>query len=322
MNSTSPTGRTARHNIATLRGWLDSGSAAQCVDSRQDDGIDWFRVLPFLFMHIACLAAFWVGVSTTAVIATLALYVVRMFAVTGFYHRYFSHRSFKTSRAGQFVFAVLGASCVQRGPIWWAAHHRHHHAHSDQALDVHSPRQSGFAWSHVGWFLSRRHFAPDLSRVRDLLRYPELKLLDRYDILVPIALAAALWLTGAALAHWMPQLGTNGGQLLVWGFFISTVLCYHATYTINSLCHRFGKRRFATSDDSRNNLWLALLTFGEGWHNNHHHYPASARQGFYWWEIDLTFYGLKLLQALGIIWDLKSVPRAALNARRIVPNSH
>jgi len=275
------------------------------------------RVLPFLLMHAACFAVIWVGVSTTAVIAALALYVLRMFAITGFYHRYFSHRAFKTSRAGQFVFAVLGASCVQRGPIWWAAHHRHHHAHSDQAADVHSPRQRGFIWSHLGWFLSRRHFAPDLARVRDLLRYPELRLLDRYDILVPVALATALWLAGAALAHWAPSLETNGWQMLVWGFFISTVVCYHATYTINSLCHRFGRRRFSTSDDSRNNLWLALLTFGEGWHNNHHHYPASARQGFYWWEIDLTYYGLKLLQALGVIWDLKPVPVEALQRSRL-----
>jgi stearoyl-CoA desaturase (Delta-9 desaturase) len=211
---------------------------------------------------------------------------------------------------------VLGASAVQRGPIWWAAHHRHHHAYSDQPEDVHSPRQRGFIWSHAGWFLSKRHFAPDLSRVRDLLRYPELRLIDRYDVLVPVALAATLWLMGTALETWAPQLETSGWQLLVWGFFVSTVVCYHATYTINSLCHRFGHRRFATSDDSRNNFWLALLTFGEGWHNNHHHYPASARQGFYWWEIDLTYYGLKLLEALGIIWDLKPVPAPALTRNR------
>jgi stearoyl-CoA desaturase (delta-9 desaturase) len=301
----------------TLRRWLASDGASVRLEPQDADRIDWLRVLPFLLMHAACFAVIWVGVSTTAVIAALALYVLRMFAVTGFYHRYFSHRAFKTSRVGQFIFAVLGASCVQRGPIWWAAHHRHHHAHSDQADDVHSPRQRGFIWSHLGWFLSRRHFTPDLARVRDLLRYPELKLLDRYDILVPVALAVALWLIGAALERWAPSLGTDAWQMLVWGFFISTVVCYHATYTINSLCHRFGKRRFATTDDSRNNLWLALLTFGEGWHNNHHHYPASARQGFYWWEIDLTFYGLKLLQALGIIWDLKPVPVEALARSRL-----
>ena len=306
----------------TLRRWLAADTASRASAPYDGDRVDWLRVLPFLLMHAACFAVIWVGVSTTAVIAALALYIVRMFAVTGFYHRYFSHRAFKTSRAGQFVFAVLGASCVQRGPIWWAAHHRHHHAHSDEAADVHSPRQRGFLWSHLGWFLSRRHFAPDLSRVRDLLRYPELKLLDRYDILVPVALATALWLSGAALEHWAPALGTNAWQMLVWGFFISTIVCYHATYTINSLCHRFGKRRFATADDSRNNLWLALLTFGEGWHNNHHHYPASARQGFYWWEIDLTFYGLKLLQTLGVIWDLKPVPVEALCTRRIAASEN
>jgi stearoyl-CoA desaturase (delta-9 desaturase) len=304
----------------TLRRWLAADGASSELGQREADRIDWLRVVPFLFMHAACFAVIWVGVSTTAVIAAVALYVLRMFAITGFYHRYFSHRAFKTSRAGQFVFAVLGASCVQRGPIWWAAHHRHHHAHSDQPADVHSPRQRGFVWSHLGWFLSRKHFAPDLSRVRDLLRYPELKLLDRYDILVPVALAATLWLTGAALEQWAPSLETNAWQLLVWGFFISTVVCYHATYTINSLCHRFGKQRFATTDDSRNNIWLALLTFGEGWHNNHHHYPASARQGFYWWEIDLTFYGLKLLQTLGIIWDLKPVPAEALQRSRLSPS--
>jgi stearoyl-CoA desaturase (Delta-9 desaturase) len=319
MNARSTNAPSLRDGIlSTLRRWLDSSSVR--LDESRDDGaidrVDWLRVAPFVLMHLACVAVFWVGVSTTAVIVTLTFYVVRMFAITGFYHRYFSHRAFKTSRFGQFVFALLGASAVQRGPIWWAAHHRHHHAYSDQHEDVHSPRQRGFIWSHVGWFLSKRHFAPDLSRVRDLLRYPELRLIDRYDVLIPVALAATLWFMGTALETWAPHLETNGWQLLVWGFFVSTVVCYHATYTINSLCHRFGRRRFATRDDSRNNFWLALLTFGEGWHNNHHHYPASARQGFYWWEIDLTYYGLKLLEALGIIWDLKPVPAPALTRNR------
>jgi stearoyl-CoA desaturase (delta-9 desaturase) len=205
---------------------------------------------------------------------------------------------------------------VQRGPIWWAAHHRQHHAHSDQQQDVHSPVQRGFLWSHMGWFLSRRHFSPDLSRVRDLLRFPELRVLDRFDILVPVALAVSMMLLGVALERWAPHLGTNGWQMLVWGFFISTVVCYHATYTINSLCHTFGSQRYEADDDSRNNPWLALLTFGEGWHNNHHHYPVSVRQGFYWWEIDLTYYGLKLLQWCGVIWDLKPVPEHVRAAKR------
>jgi stearoyl-CoA desaturase (delta-9 desaturase) len=302
-----------RSAAVSLISWLDAGTGLpESVDEVERDRIDWLRVIPFILMHAACLLVLVVGVSTVAVAAAAALYAVRMFAVTAFYHRYFSHRAFKTSRAGQFVFALLGASAVQRGPIWWAAHHRHHHANSDEKLDVHSPVQRGFLWSHMGWFLSRRHFAPDLSRVRDLLRFPELKLIDRFDILVPVALAIALFALGAALERWAPGLHTTRWQMLVWGFFVSTVVCYHATYTINSLCHRFGTRRYETGDDSRNNLWLALLTFGEGWHNNHHHYPVSARQGFFWWEIDLTYYGLRLLALLGIVWDLKPVPARVL----------
>lgn len=307
-----PRPRSARplRALKSVLTWLDAGTGVTVTDAAQVDRVDWLRVLPFVGMHLVCLCVFFVGVSPVAVAVAVAMYALRMFAITGFYHRYFSHRSFKTSRAAQFLFAVLGASAVQRGPIWWAAHHRHHHAFSDQPQDVHSPVQRGFLWSHMGWFLSRRHFTPDLSRVRELLRFRELRLLDRFDILVPVALAVAMLLLGKALEQWMPELGTTGWQMLVWGFFISTVACYHATYTINSLCHGFGSRRYATRDDSRNNAWLALLTFGEGWHNNHHHYPAAARQGFYWWEVDLTFYGLKLLQWCGVIWDLKPVPEA------------
>jgi len=287
--------------------WFDAGADAGPADGSRD-GVDWPRIVPFAGMHVACLGVFWVGVSQLAVGVAVVLYVLRMFAITGFYHRYFSHRSFKASRPVQFAFAVLGASAVQRGPIWWAAHHRHHHVHSDRPEDAHSPVQRGFLWSHMGWFLSRRHFTPDLGRVRDLLRYPELRWLDRFDIIVPFALAAGLLGLGNVLEATRPDLGTSGGQLLVWGFFISTVACYHGTYTINSLCHVWGRRRYATSDESRNNWLLALITLGEGWHNNHHRYPSSVRQGFYWWEIDITYYGLRLLAALGLVHDLKPVP--------------
>jgi stearoyl-CoA desaturase (Delta-9 desaturase) len=270
--------------------------------------VDWVRMSPFLLMHVACLGVFWVGASTTAVSVAVALYFIRMFAITGFYHRYFSHRSFKTTRAAQFVFGVLGASAVQRGPLWWAAHHRYHHIHSDTLDDVHSPQQQGFWWSHMGWFMSSKYFAADLSRVKDLHKYPELRLLDSFDVLVPSLLATALFSLGMVLKHHYPALGTDGWQMLIWGFFISTVAVYHATYTINSLSHVFGRQRYQTGDTSRNNPWLALVTLGEGWHNNHHHFPASARQGFYWWELDITFYGLKTLSWLGVIWDLKRVP--------------
>ncbi|HET6554301.1 MAG TPA: fatty acid desaturase [Dyella sp.] len=290
-----------------MRLWFDADVARplQANDSRH---IDWLRALPFIVMHLACFGAFWVGVSPVAVMAAVILYTVRMFALTGFYHRYFSHRAFRTSRVVQFVFAVIGAACVQRGPLWWAAHHRNHHRHADTSLDPHSPIVHGFLWSHAGWFLTPAAFQTDLDRVADLRGYPELRWLDRYDIAVPVALAAVMYGVGVLLQAVFPTWGTSGAQMLIWGFFISTVALFHATVTINSLAHRFGRRRFSTSDNSRNNLWLALLTFGEGWHNNHHFYPGSARQGFRWWELDLTWYGLRLLAALGLVWDLKPVP--------------
>jgi stearoyl-CoA desaturase (delta-9 desaturase) len=310
----------ARRAAAALARWFDTASARP-VDG-EADAVDWLRIVPFVGMHLACLAVIWVGWSPIAVGTAIALYLVRMFAITGFYHRYFSHRAFRTSRVAQFAFGLLGASAVQRGPIWWAAHHRHHHAHSDMPEDVHSPVQRGFLWSHMGWFLSRRHFAPPLSRVKDLQAFPELRWLDRFDILVPVALAVGLFFLGVALESAAPSLGTTGSQMLVWGFFVSTVVCYHATYTINSLSHVFGRRRYETHDDSRNNVWLALLTLGEGWHNNHHHYPLSARQGFYWWEVDVTYYVLRALAAVGIIWDLKPVPHAVRESSRRVADGN
>ena len=272
--------------------------------------IAWARMTPFLLLHVICLSVIWVGVSPVALAVAAALYLVRMFAITGFYHRYFCHRSFKTSRTCQFLFGVLGASAGQRGPIWWAAHHRQHHHHSDQSPDVHSPLQHGFFWSHMGWFMARGPIAPDLAYVADLTKYPELRLLERFDVLVPSLLGSAVFSLGMVLMHRMPELGTSGWQMLIWGFFISTVAVYHCTYTINSLSHLYGSQRYRTGDASRNNLWLALLTLGEGWHNNHHYYPAAVRQGFYWWEIDVTYYVLRLLSLCGVIWDLKPVPAA------------
>lgn len=272
---------------------------------------------PFLLLHVACVGVFWVGFSWTALAVAVALYALRMFAITGFYHRFFSHKSFRASRAVQFLMAFAGTLAVQKGPLWWAAHHRHHHAHSDHEDDVHSPREHGFFRSHVGWFLTRPS-EPTRSRwVPDLTRYPELLWLDRFHWVPPLLLAGALLGTGRLAEVHAPQLETNALQLLIWGFAISTVVLYHATYTINSLSHQIGSRRFDTGDDSRNNWFLAILTFGEGWHNNHHHYPASARQGFYWWEIDLTYYGLWLLARLGVISHLKPVPARALVRARI-----
>jgi stearoyl-CoA desaturase (delta-9 desaturase) len=292
--------------------WFDGRAAASYARGR----IDFVRQAPFIAIHAGCLLVPWVGVSATALAAAAILYALRMFAITGFYHRYFAHRAFRMGRAAQLAFAVLGASAAQRGPLWWASHHRHHHVHADSPEDNHSSLQHGFAWSHAGWFMTRENFAPRLELVRGFAGYPELRFLDRWDALVPLLLAAALYATGALAERFAPGLGTSGAQLVVWGFCVSTVALYHATFSINSLAHRVGTRRYATRDASRNNVWLALVTFGEGWHNNHHHYPASARQGFYWWEIDLTYYGLRLLERLGIVHDLKPVPVAVRDSAR------
>jgi stearoyl-CoA desaturase (Delta-9 desaturase) len=285
-----------------LRAWFDNSAGVAADDP---DRIDWLRVVPFVGLHFAAFGVLWVGTSVTAVAVAVGLYALRMFAVTAFYHRYFSHRAFKTSRTVQWLFALLGAAAVQRGPLWWAAHHRHHHAHADRPTDAHSPRQHGFLWSHMGWFLARANFPTKLQLVPDLARFRELVLLDRFDAAVPAALAAALYAAGAVLERLAPGLGTSAMQLLVWGFAV-----WHATFAINSLAHTSGRRRYATRDDSRNNFALALLTFGEGWHNNHHRYPTAARQGFRWWEVDLTYYVLCAFEATGLIWDLRTVPLA------------
>ncbi|MEO8187815.1 MAG: acyl-CoA desaturase [Burkholderiaceae bacterium] len=302
--STAEAPELRRVAISSLVRWFDTSAATQGGGNQ----VDWLRVAPFIALHLACLGVFAVGVSATALWVAFASYALRMFAITAFYHRYFSHRAFRTSRAMQFVFATLGASCVQRGPLWWASHHRHHHRHADTPQDAHSPRHLGFLRSHMGWFMTRGAFRTDETRVADLARFPELRWLDRYDIAVPVLFAAGLYGLGAGLQHVHPQLQTSGPQLLVWGFFIATIVLFHVSVTINSLAHGWGSRRYATSDDSRNNPLLAMLTFGEGWHNNHHHYPGSARQGVRWWEIDVSYCGLRALAALGLVWDLKTMP--------------
>ncbi len=298
----------SRRVFAAITSWFDTDTSIARASKSGKSGMDWIRSIPFIAMHAMCLGVIWVGWSWTAVAVAVALYFVRMFAITGFYHRYFSHRTFKTSRAFQFVMALWGSTCTQKGPLWWAAHHRHHHRHSDEEDDLHSPHQDGLYWSHMGWITARENAGTNLKAVPDLAKYPELMFLNRFDTLVPVLFAASLFFLGKALAHYAPGLGTSGAQMLIWGYFISTVVLFHGTCTINSLSHLFGKRRYATTDDSRNNFILALITLGEGWHNNHHRYPASTRQGFYWWEVDITYYGLKALSWTGLIWDLNPVP--------------
>jgi stearoyl-CoA desaturase (Delta-9 desaturase) len=289
--------------------WLDSESGSTPTEQALEKEVDWLRILPFIVLHVACLGIIWVGWSWTAVGVAAGLYVVRMFGITAFYHRYFSHRSYRAGRFWQFLFAILGNSSAQRGPLWWAAHHRHHHRYADQQEDVHSPVRHGFWWSHMIWLTTQANFPTRKKYVKDWEKFPELVWINRFDTVVPLLLALSLYGLGEWLASKAPDLGTNGPQMLIWGFFLSTVVLFHGTCTINSLDHMFGTRRYETSDTSRNNPLLALITLGEGWHNNHHYYAVSARQGFFWWEIDITYYVLVLLSWLGVVKDLRPVPK-------------
>lgn len=263
----------------------------------------------FLLIHLASLLIIWTGFSYTALVVCLAMYLVRMFAITAGYHRYFSHRSYKTSRVFQFILALLGSSAAQKGPLWWAASHRHHHKHSDTELDLHSPGLKGLWWAHIGWVLSKEADEADLNLVRDLKAYPELCLLEKYHYIPALLIIPATYLLGVFLSSAYPNLGTTPSQILVWGSFVSTVILYHGTFAINSLAHIIGKKRFKTNDESKNSFLLAIITLGEGWHNNHHRYPGSERQGFYWWELDMSHYILRVLEAFGVVWDLRVPPQ-------------
>jgi stearoyl-CoA desaturase (Delta-9 desaturase) len=252
--------------------------------------------IPFWGVHILAIVGLAItGFSWFGVAICAALYVPRMIFVTGVYHRYFSHHSFKTSRWFQFVLALGATMTAQKGVLWWAAHHRIHHKLSDMPGDLHSVKQSGFWWSHMGWILARDLEGTDMSKIRDFSKYPELVWLDRYWFLPAVAAGVITFLIGGFFA-------------LVWAFALCQVLCWHGTFTINSLSHLWGGRRYTTDDDSRNNPVLAVVTMGEGWHNNHHHYQVSARQGFFWWEVDVTYYALRTMSAVGLIWDLHGVP--------------
>jgi stearoyl-CoA desaturase (delta-9 desaturase) len=301
-----------RRFFSSLIQWVDSDYSVESPEAirAQPDGVNLVRCIPFIVLHLGCLGVIWAGWSWFAVWTAFALYVLRMFAVTGIFHRYFSHKTYSTSRFGQFLLALWTGTTVQRGALWWAYHHRHHHQHSDEEEDAHSPHVHGFWWSHIGWITSKRNFPTDYSKVKDLAKFPELVWLNRFDIVVPVLFATGLFGLGMLLERYAPGLHTSGAQLLVWGFFISTTALFHGTASINSFTHLWGKRRFKTTDDSRNSFILAIICLGEGWHNNHHRYQSSTRNGFYWWEIDITYYGLKALSWTGFIWGLKPVPKS------------
>jgi len=268
-----------------------------CMPGTPDpDRIDWTGSLPFLAIHAAAIAAPFLAPVTPGLAGlAAAAYLVRMFGITAGYHRYFAHRAFRTGRVFQFLLAWLGGMSAQKGALWWAAHHRDHHRWSDEPEDLHSPIRQGFWWSHVGWFLVRRHEATKLERIGDFARFPELCWLNRWHLVPPLALAIGLSAAG-------------GLPAFLWGFCVSTTLLWHGTFVINSLAHVVGRRRYETGDESRNSFTLALVTLGEGWHNNHHFYASTANQGWFWWELDVSYGVLRLLRAVGLVRDLRTPP--------------
>ncbi|HEX2676303.1 MAG TPA: acyl-CoA desaturase [Polyangiales bacterium] len=286
-------------------------SATPKLARAADERVDWIHNLPFIAVHFVPLFALITGVKPFDVALCVALYVARMFFITAGYHRYFSHRAYKMGRGMQFLMAFGGATAAQKGPLWWAAHHRHHHRFSDTQEDIHSPLK-GFWWSHVGWIICRKYQPTDLDAIKDFAKYPELRWLNKHYMVPPTLLGVACFLAG-------------GWSALVIGFFLSTVLTYHGTFFINSLAHVIGRRRYATRDTSRNSFLLALITLGEGWHNNHHHYMSTANQGFYWWEIDISYYALRLLSLVGLVRDLRTPSARIMELRRIAdgqPDDH
>ena len=287
---------------------VENGEPEIIPSNTQTGGVQWLAMLPFWGAQLTAVIGILIGGwSWKGLALALALYTVRMFGLTAGYHRYFSHRSYKTSRVFQFLLALLGATSTQKGVLWWAAHHRAHHKYSDTPRDIHSVRQHGFWWAHVKWILVKRYVETDWQRIKDFAKFPELVWLNTYHLVPPIALAVVLFLVG-------------GWWALLWGFFVSNTLLWHGTFCVNSLTHVFGRRRYPSDDDSRNSFLVAIFTLGEGWHNNHHYYQLSERQGFYWWELDITHYVLTVFSKLGLVWDLHAPPPHVRDAREAITN--
>lgn len=288
------------------------GGASESADVRCFSARHILFFIPLILLHLGCGLVLVVGVSDFAVTAFLITGTIQAFGITTGYHRLLSHRSFKTSRAFQFVLALLGVLAGQNGPLWWVGHHRNHHRHSDREGDAHSPR-AGFFWSHMGWLFSPRCVRVRHELVADLARLPEMRLLENHYYLFALGYVLLLYLFGETWRYAYPAAGTSGFQIVVWCAVVNTVCVYHVIWSANSFCHCFGSRRFATRDNSRNNFIVALLTLGDGWHHNHHFCPYSARHGFRWWEVDINYAILKLLAMLGIVWGLKTPPVAAVH---------
>jgi stearoyl-CoA desaturase (delta-9 desaturase) len=293
--------------IRNLSKWVCPPPETHDKPDPTQDRVEWFRCVPYILIHLGALLVFFTPFAWPCLAILLISYAARMFAITAFYHRYFSHRTFKTSRLVQFLGAFVACASGQRGPLWWAAHHRMHHRHSDTEHDSHSPHHKNFLWSHTLWFMTDYALPTFLKEIPDLAKFKELRFINRYDWIAVLFLALGCYFLGewAAFQAWT---GMNGLSMLAWGFFLPTVLLYHATFSVNSLTHMFGKKKYDTGDESRNNWFVSIITFGEGWHNNHHFFPGAARQGFSPWEIDPTYYALRVMSLFGLVSDLRPVP--------------
>lgn len=293
--------------ISNLSKWVCPPPETHNDPDHTQDRVEWLRCVPYILIHLGSLLVFFTPFAWPCLVALLVSYSARMFAITAFYHRYFSHRTFHTSRIVQFIGAFVACASGQRGPLWWAAHHRMHHRHSDTDKDSHSPHHKNFLWSHTLWFMTDYALPTFLKEIPDWVKYKELRFINRYDWIAVLALALGCYFLGewSVFQNWT---GMSGLSLLGWGFFLPTVLLYHATFSVNSLTHMFGKKKYETGDESRNNWFVSIITFGEGWHNNHHFFPGSARQGFTPWEFDPTYYCLKFLSFFGLVRNLRPVP--------------
>jgi len=261
-------------------------------------------VITYVLLHATCLLAFYTGVTWRALALFGISYPIRVLGVGIAYHRYFAHRAFKTSRAMQFVLGVWGVLSFQKGPLWWAQTHRDHHRYADTPQDLHSPRLQGLFYAHFGWFQVRENQDVVPSKIQDLYRFPELRLLEDWRFYF-----------GLNLATWIALGWAFGLEGVVWGGAIPTALALQIVHAIQSISHAVGGyRRCPTTDDSRNHVWIGLLSLGE-WHNNHHYLMASARQGFAWWEVDVQWAVIRVLGWLGLVWDLRQPSREVLEGR-------
>ncbi len=267
---------------------------------------------PLVFMHLGCIGIFFVPLNKISIILFLTMYCLHVFTLTAGFHRYFSHKSFKTSRLFQFILAFFGTIAAQKDPLWWASHHRIHHQHADTEKDPHSARHKGFWYAHIGWVMKSKLDNTRFDKIKEFSQIPELIWLNKHPYIPPMLLVILLISTGMVFEVYFPRYNITALQLITYGFFLSTVCVYHVTFCINSVAHKFGSKRFTNEDDSVNNWILAILAGGEGWHNNHHKYSVCARQGFRWWEIDVTYYLLKILEKVKIIWDVKEPPKSLI----------